>query len=164
MAYLLDTDVFIQAKNRHYGFQFVPAFWDWLAAEHGAGHIFSVQRVKDELRPDHVLWPWALAQPPGFFLAVDAGTTAAMPTVSAWAAGEARFTAAARNDFFAKADYYLVAQALAHGHTVVTHEGPAPTATTRIAIPDACAGVGVTCTNIFEVLRNSGARFVLGGP
>ena len=38
MAYLLDTDVFIRAKNLRYGFDFCPAFWDWLvvnAAERG---------------------------------------------------------------------------------------------------------------------------------
>ena len=29
MAYLLDADVFIRAKNLHYGFDFCPAFWDW---------------------------------------------------------------------------------------------------------------------------------------
>jgi Domain of unknown function (DUF4411) len=32
MAYLLDADVFIQAKNLHYGLDFCPAFWDWLIA------------------------------------------------------------------------------------------------------------------------------------
>ena len=26
MAYLLDTNVFLQAKNLHYGFDFCPAF------------------------------------------------------------------------------------------------------------------------------------------
>jgi hypothetical protein len=31
MAYLLDSNVFIQAKNLHYGFDFCPAFWDWIA-------------------------------------------------------------------------------------------------------------------------------------
>ncbi len=30
MAYLLDSDVFIRAKRDHYGFDFCPAFWDWL--------------------------------------------------------------------------------------------------------------------------------------
>lgn len=30
MAYLLDANVFITAKNLHYGFDFCPAFWDWL--------------------------------------------------------------------------------------------------------------------------------------
>jgi len=27
MDYLVDTNVFIQAKNLHYGFDFCPAFW-----------------------------------------------------------------------------------------------------------------------------------------
>ncbi len=31
-TYLLDTNVFIQAKNLHYGFDFCPAFWQWLFA------------------------------------------------------------------------------------------------------------------------------------
>nr|WP_269633613.1 DUF4411 family protein [Pelomonas sp. BJYL3] len=31
MAYLLDANVFIQAKNLQYGFDFCPGFWDWLA-------------------------------------------------------------------------------------------------------------------------------------
>jgi hypothetical protein len=33
MAYLLDADVFIRAKNLHYGLDFCPAFWDWLMSE-----------------------------------------------------------------------------------------------------------------------------------
>jgi len=30
MACLLDANVFMQAKNLHYGLDFCPAFWDWL--------------------------------------------------------------------------------------------------------------------------------------
>jgi len=50
MAYLLDADVFISAKDLHYGFDFCPAFWDWLVQEHGAGKVFSIERVYDQLR------------------------------------------------------------------------------------------------------------------
>ena len=32
MAYLLDANVFIAAKNLHYSLDFCPAFWDWLIA------------------------------------------------------------------------------------------------------------------------------------
>ncbi len=32
--YLLDANVFIDAKNRYYGFDIVPAFWDWLQQAH----------------------------------------------------------------------------------------------------------------------------------
>jgi hypothetical protein len=50
MAYLLDANVFIEAKRRHYGFDFCPAFWDWLDRQHAAGKVFSIEKVGDELR------------------------------------------------------------------------------------------------------------------
>ncbi len=37
MPYLLDSNIFIQAKNLHYGFDFCPAFWDWLTRAIEAG-------------------------------------------------------------------------------------------------------------------------------
>lgn len=49
MAYLLDANVFISAKNLHYGFDFCPAFWDWLVRENKAGKVYSIERVGDEL-------------------------------------------------------------------------------------------------------------------
>jgi hypothetical protein len=49
MAYLLDANVFIQAKNLHYGFDFCPAFWDWVVAANAAGSVFSVESVEAEL-------------------------------------------------------------------------------------------------------------------
>ena len=50
MAYLLDSDVFIQAKNFHYGFDFCPAFWDWLLVANSGGTVFSIEKVGDELK------------------------------------------------------------------------------------------------------------------
>lgn len=47
--YLLDSDVFIQAKNRHYGFDIVPAWWDWLEQAHQDGRVFTVQACRDEV-------------------------------------------------------------------------------------------------------------------
>jgi len=49
MPYLLDANVFIQAKNLHYGLDFCPAFWDWLVVENAAGNVFSIERVGDEI-------------------------------------------------------------------------------------------------------------------
>ena len=36
MAYLVDSNVVIQAKNLYYGFDFCPAFWDWIDRAHAA--------------------------------------------------------------------------------------------------------------------------------
>ena len=60
MAYLLDSNAFIEAKKRWYGFDFCPAYWDWLDAAHAAGSVFSIERVADEiLVGDDELSEWA---------------------------------------------------------------------------------------------------------
>ena len=63
MPYLLDTNVFIEAKNSHYGFDFCPAFWDWLDAANTKGLVFSIEKVRDELiAGDDELAEWAKAR------------------------------------------------------------------------------------------------------
>ena len=161
MAYLVDSDVFIQAKNLHYGLDFCPAFWDWLIARNADGGVFSIEKVGDELEAGaDELAAWAAKRGPGFFLKPDATILPALRRVSTWAAGQS-YEAAAVNTFLQQADYYLVAQALASGHTVVTHE-IASTSTKKIKIPDACIGLGIKCMTPFEMLRRERARFVLG--
>ena len=49
MAYLLDANVLMQAKNLHYGLDFCPAFWDWLIASNAAERVFSIEKVCDEI-------------------------------------------------------------------------------------------------------------------
>jgi hypothetical protein len=59
------------------------------------------------------------------------------------------------------ADYYLVAHALAHGHTVVTHEAVSAS-TKKIKIPNACIGLNIKSITPYEMLRIERARFILG--
>lgn len=162
MAYLLDADVFIGAKNLHYGMDFCPAFWDWIVRRHETGDIFSVEKVGDEvLAIEDELSEWAKARGPAFFLRPDAAVFPALSKVSTWATGD-RYETAASNAFLQVADYYLVAQALAGGHAVVTHEVPS-TSTRKIKIPDACIALGIKCLTPFEMLRKERAQFVLDG-
>jgi hypothetical protein len=68
MPYLLDADVFISAKNLHYGMDFCPAFWEWLVVEHENNGVFSVEKVGDELQAgDDELAEWAEARGLSFF-------------------------------------------------------------------------------------------------
>jgi hypothetical protein len=166
MAYLLDANVFIEAKKRHYGLDFCPAFWDWLVMENAAGRVYSIEKVEDEIQAGaDELSVWAASRGPDFFLRPDDAVTRALVTVSAWAVGQTgvRYEAAAVNSFLGDPDYYLVSHALAHGYTVVTHEIRGNVNARReIKIPDACDGVGVIPISPFEMLRLSGERFVLG--
>lgn len=89
MAYLLDANVFIQAKNLHYGFDFCPAFWDWLVAQNAAGQVFSIEKVGDEINAiADELSQWATQRGPGFFLPPDPQMLPALGPVSAWASGQ----------------------------------------------------------------------------
>lgn len=58
--YLLDANVFIQAKRLHYGFDFCPAFWDWLLQQNQVGIVASIEKVADELHTgEDELSEWA---------------------------------------------------------------------------------------------------------
>ena len=161
MAYFLDADVFIRAKNLHYGLDFCPAFWDWLVESNESGKVFSVEKVGDEvLVIADELSTWAADRGNGFFLRPDPSVFPAMTEVSDWANGQA-YEPAAVSTFLQVADYYLIAQARAGGHTVVTHEVPSAS-TRKIKIPDACIGLGIRCVTPYEMLRRERARFVLG--
>jgi Domain of unknown function (DUF4411) len=161
MPYLLDANVFIQAKRLHYGMDFCPAFWDWLIAKNAANEVFSIEKVGDELLAGgDELGDCTDDRGSDFFLKPDPKLLAALSTVSAWAAGQS-YEPAAVNTFLLVADYYLVAHALAHGYTLVTHE-IASTSTKKIKIPDACIGLGIKCVTPYEMLRTERARFILG--
>lgn len=161
MAYLLDSNIFIQASNLHYGFDFCPAFWDWLEEANNTGKVFSISQVLDELADGNdELAVWEKAHDNGFYMETDADTLPKLAEVAEWVQSNG-YEAAAINTFLQVADYYLVSYALAHGHTVVTHEVPANTIR-KIKIPNVCVGVGVSCINPYAMLRREGAKFVLG--
>jgi hypothetical protein len=133
---------------------------DWLIAANADGRVFSTEKVGDEIAAGaDELVPWAAARGPRFFLKPDTAMAGALATVSKWATGQ-RYEPAAVSTFLMVADFFLVGHALAHRHTVVTHE-IASTSTKRIKIPDACLGLGIKCMTPYEMLRRERARFVL---
>jgi len=160
MAYLLDANVFIEAKNRYYGFDLCPGFWEWLIAANRARRVFSIEKVENELTAGaDELSDWAAERGADFFLKPDAKLLPALGQVATWANGQ-NYLPAAVSTFLQGADYYLVAHALANGDDVVCHEIPSGSKK-RIKIPDACIALGVKVVSPFEMLRHERARFVL---
>jgi hypothetical protein len=160
VTYLLDANVFIQAKNLQYGFDFCPAFWDWLDERAAVSRVASIEKVLDEIKAGgDDLTTWA-SERAAMFVAPDASVLTSMQAVSQWATTD-RYDAAAVNTFLQVADYYLVAHAHAHGLAVVTHEIP-DNSVKRIKIPNACVALGIKCMTPYEMLRVERARFVLG--
>jgi len=108
MVYLLDANVFIQAKNLHYGFDFCPAFWDWLIVNNSADRVFSIEKVGDEIEAGgDDLSDWAGQRGSNFFLKPDPSILPALGTVSTWTTTQG-YEPAAVNTFFQVADYYLL--------------------------------------------------------
>lgn len=159
MAYLLDANVLIQAKNAHYGFAFCPAFWDWVVAANSTGKVFVISEVLSEIsKGKDQLKNWCGMNP-----ALRAGTAAALPTsmatLATWVITQS-YDQNAINTFLSVADYPLVAHAHAGGHTVVTHEvAVAQTSPKRIKIPEPCAAFGIPYMTPFQMLEVEGASF-----
>ena len=89
------------------------------------GKVASIEKVADELRAgDDELAEWTADRGDGFFLPPNDSISPALRTVSDWASGYG-YQQTAVTTFLQVADYWLVAHALAHECTVVTHEVPA---------------------------------------
>ena len=83
MAYLLDTNVFIQARKLYYGMDFCPAFWDWLITKHAEGQVFSVKKVYDEIAASNdELVDWVDELDGSFFIEPSLETEQALVRVS----------------------------------------------------------------------------------
>ena len=159
--YLLDANVFIQAKNLHYGLDFCPAFWNWLIEQNSSGNVASIEKISDEIQSGaDELWDWAKQRGEGFFLPADDPVIPALQLVSTWVTSQ-QYEPAAVSTFLQVADYWLVAHALGHSCTVVTHEVPSD-GVRKVKIPNVCIGMKIKCINPYEMLRRERAKFILG--
>ena len=52
-SYIVDSDVFITAKNLYYAFDLCPGFWTSVVHHHREGRVFSIDRVRSELIAGH---------------------------------------------------------------------------------------------------------------
>ena len=162
--YVLDSDVFIAAKNSYYAFAICPGFWDSLIHHHGAGNVCSIDRVRIELlagRKTEDLVRWVKRQlPPAFFLKTnEESVTEAFGQVMLWAQRNTQYFDQAKAKFATEADGWLVAYGMVHGVTVITNEQPRPQSRNRILLPDVCNEFSVAYKNTFEMLHELAVRY-----
>jgi len=66
--FVLDANVFIEAKNKYYGFSLCPGFWKALIAQHKKSRLCSIDKVLDELGHERdALSDWAKGTVPDTF-------------------------------------------------------------------------------------------------
>jgi len=166
MAYCLDSNTFIEAKNRYYALDFCPAFWDWVDREAAATQLLCVRAIYDEIADGKDdLAAWMKARNGDWLRKVDAEDTqqAFKQVVAHVESRRGHYTDAAIARFMGRGDPWLTAYCLAHGHTLVTHERSQPESKSSVKIPDVCKALGVATITPFELLRALSARFVLDG-
>lgn len=165
---LLDSDVFIAAKNSYYAFDICPGFWHGILDAYRLDKVRSLDRNRAELlagQPAEDLVQWVKKEvPDGFFLDSNAAEViAAYGEVMLWVQRSTQFFDRAKAKFATEADGWLVAYSLVHGTVVVTNEQSRPDSRNRILLPDVCVQFQVKYKDTFLMLREVGTRFGLAG-
>lgn len=165
-TYVLDSNVFIQAKNQYYGFDICPGFWDAVPWYHAHDRLCSIDRVKDELadgKDELADWVKSDVASHCFELTTGAEVIRIYREIMAWVNGPGGFSRDAIALFAKGADGWLVAYAKAAGHVVVTHEQLSLGAK-KVKIPNVCRQFGVAWANTFEMIRDLDVQFTWHPP
>lgn len=167
--FVLDSDVFIAAKNAYYAFDICPGFWNGLLRTHERGRVRSIDRIKAELlsgSKEEDLVKWVKKEVPrGFFHDSNSNeVTAAFGDVMLWVQRNPQYFDRAKAKFATEADGWLVAYSMVQGTVVVTNEQPRPESRNRVLLPDVCAQFNVRYKDTFVMLRELAVRFdIVGG-
>jgi hypothetical protein len=163
LKYLLDSNTFIEAKNRYYNMTVCPAYWLWILQKYVAQDVASISMVGDELKKgDDELAAWVKDHPDLFISVHDDDTQACFAIVANFVVeSSGKMKAGAAADFLSGADPWLIAKAMATGAPVVTHESLDPIIKKKFLIPNICKEFGVNWMNTFDMLYKLEARFVL---
>lgn len=163
MTYLLDSNAFIQAKDKFYRFSFCPGFWDWLSDGYHRSLLSSIQMVEVELKTrQDELTDWvASTAPQGFFVAPSPEVVTTQSVVTRWVHAQATYTPTEKARFLSKADSWLIAEAIENQREIITFEEMVPANSTKVKIPNVAANFGVKCASLFDVLEASGVTMHL---
>lgn len=82
--FLLDANVFIEAKNRYYAMDLVPAFWSWLEHAGSSGTIGSIAAVRDELVEGDDRLAGRAKEHKEFFRGIDSASVPYIRELSEW--------------------------------------------------------------------------------
>lgn len=163
MKHLLDANTLIEAKNRYYGMEICPAFWQWLLNKNQSLELGSITSVMEELaKGNDELAKWTTGNRTFFHGVSDEQTQSAYAQIAAHISEQApNMKTGALEEFLSGADPWLIAKAISTGATVVTHEVLNLEVKRKFIIPNICRKFNVPYMNTFELLHRLEAKFVL---
>lgn len=163
--YLIDANVFIEAKNKYYNMSFCPAFWDWLLRGCAGQQIFSIQGIYNELvNGNDELKVWSMDNRHFFLPMSDEDTQRNLAAVVTHVASQQAaipMSPGAMDEFLRGADTWLIAKAITMGATIVTHERLDVHCKRKFLIPNICNHFGVQYVDTFTLLHQLNASFIL---
>ena len=162
--YLLDANVFIEAKRRYYSFDICPGFWECLKVYNDNDQLCSIDRVKNELTSggdDLAEWASNTIDPAFFHSTNQADTIAEYGNMVAWVFTQSQFKQEAKDEFANVADGWLIAYAKANDLILVTHEVANPGIKRKVPMPNVCEVFDVEYMNTFEMLSVLKTSFIL---
>lgn len=154
--FLLDTNVFIEAKNRYYAFAICPGFWSSIVGHFESGDLCSIDDVKQEiLRGKDDLVEWVEAElPDEFFKASHEDTVIEnYKQIILWVNNNTQFYESAKADFLAGADGWVLAYAQAKNLIVVTQEQFRKSVRNKVPMPNVCEQFGIQYRDTFFMLK-----------
>lgn len=161
--YIIDTNAFIESKNRWYAFDICPSFWDFMIENFAEGHSMSIRHVYDELCDGNdVLKDWInenLGKKTFVDCLAEKEVMSNYRQVAEFVQNDYKENVAA--DFLGEsiADPWLVAYAMTHGGCIVTQETPKPSKR-KASLVDVCDHFSIHHINIIDFLHAEKARFV----
>lgn len=166
-TWIVDSDVFITAKDRYYPFDICPGFWQSIIHHHGRDRLLSIDKVRQELFnwSEEELVRWIKNElPSDFFVDTsDKPVLDAFRDVMLWVQQSNQYFERAKADFATKADGWLVAYAMVHGVRIATNEQSHPESRREVKLGDACIRFGVQYDDTFAVLRALKVRYEFRG-
>lgn len=160
-AYILDSNVFIEAARRYYAFDIAPSFWNSLIRFSKDDKIKSIDKVMAELaKGNDDLSNWADTKFRDAFISTDDEQIIdSYRNIIEWVQMHSQFSDEAKANFAGGADGWLIAVAIERKFVVVTQETIAPDAKRKIPIPNVCNAFDIEYIDTFSMLRKLGVKF-----
>jgi hypothetical protein len=173
VAYWLDADTFITAKNSLYAFEINSSLWAWFDVQLKAKTIRSPERVFREImafKRDDLLKQWVSPRrADGLCVEPDKHVSECLTKIAnhlytatvphkKTKKPQPRYKPAQVEVFGHGADAFVIAHAMADRGCVVTFESDENPDSQRIRIPDVCAYFGIEYTNLKGLLFALGAK------
>lgn len=160
-------------SNYWYGFDFCPAYWEWLIRAHKNSDVFSTTDIradiwKYETPRQKELLEWCNGMGKVLFHRTSYDRKH-IDIIASWVrrGQNNKYTETAQDKFMGSSDPLLIAEAIVQKQLlnkeiiVVSREVSEPNSQNRVKIPDVCSNLGMECIQPYEMLRREQVRFVL---